>query len=185
MPILAELIATSVAETKKLAAIPSSTEPTFYPEVKTLLSGILKETGLSFEVRTSTSEAQGMPDFILGDAATFVGVYGEVKRENVTLEDLAISTEQNDQIGRYLSRTGVVLLSNVRGFGLLACRPGYERDPEKPTNPPDRELLKTVDIWSSVAGSAAHPKVDETAIQELVELIDRSVISHQFAVWLE
>jgi hypothetical protein len=175
MPILAELIATYVTGTKKLAAIPSSTEPTFYPEVKTLLAGILKERGLPFEVRTSTSEAKGMPDFVLGDAATFVGVFGEVKRENITLEDLAVSTEQNDQIGRYLSRTGVVLLSNIRGFGLLACRIGYDRDPENPTDPLDRELLKTVDLWSSVSGSAAHPKVDQVAIQQLVEIIDRSV----------
>src|ERR1700730_2948820 len=45
-----------------------------------------------------------MPDFVLGDDKMFVGVYGEVKRANVLLEDLALSTEQNDQIGRYLAR---------------------------------------------------------------------------------
>ena len=44
-----------------------------------------------------------MPDFVLGDDKMFVGVYGEVKRANVLLEDLALSTEQNDQIGRYLA----------------------------------------------------------------------------------
>src|SRR6266851_5122840 len=172
---LAPLIAAYVAETKRLAALPSSTEPTFYPEIKTLLSAILKESGLPFEVRTSTSEMKGMPDFVLGDAAMFVGVYGEVKRENIVLEDLAISVEGNDQIGRYLSRTGVVLLSNIRGFGLLACRPGYERNPEKPVRPVDRELLKTVDIWSVASGSTAYPKVDQSAIDDLVEIIDRSV----------
>jgi hypothetical protein len=105
----------------------------------------------------------------------FVGVYGEVKRENVALEDLAISTDQNDQIGRYLSRTGVVLLSNIRGFGLLACRAGYERNLEIPVAPADRELLKTVDIWSAVSGSVAHSTLDQSAINDLIEIVDRSV----------
>ena len=45
-----------------------------------------------------------MPDFVLCDNKMFVGVYGEVKRAIVLLEDLALSTEQNDQIGRYLAR---------------------------------------------------------------------------------
>jgi len=66
-----------------------------------------------------------MPDFVLGDSSLFVGVYGEVKRADATLGDLAISTEQNDQIGRYLSQTGVVLLSNarcVRAGGRSTCR---------------------------------------------------------------
>ena len=126
---LTPLAANYVAETKKLAAISTSTELTFYPEIKSLLTAILKDSGLPFEIRTSTSEGQGMPDFVLGDAAMFVGVYGEVKREDTTLKELSASTEQNDQVGRYLSQTGVVLLSNVRGFGLLACRHGYVRKP--------------------------------------------------------
>jgi hypothetical protein len=75
---------------------------------QTLLSAILKEGRLPFEVRVNTSETKGkahdMPDFVLGDDKMFVGVYGEVKRANVLLEDLALSTEQNDQIGRYLAR---------------------------------------------------------------------------------
>jgi hypothetical protein len=43
-----------------------------------------------------------MPDFVLGDSSLFVGVYGEVKLPDVDLADLAVSTQQNDQIGRYL-----------------------------------------------------------------------------------
>jgi hypothetical protein len=175
---LGPLIANYVAQTKKLAGIPSSTESTFYPDIKTLLAGILKEHTLPFEARTSTSEAKGMPDFVLADSAMFVGVYGEVKRESTTLEGLAISTEQNDQIGRYLSWTGVVLLSNVRGLGLLACRTGYERNPEKPVPPADRELLKTVDIWAAISGSASNPKVDPSTIDDLVEIIVRSVTDY-------
>ncbi len=175
MPNLTPFIANYIAETKKLAAVPTSTELTFYPEIKSLLTAILKDGALPFEVRTSTSEAQGMPDFVLGDAAMFVGVYGEVKREDVTLKDLAASTEQNDQVGRYLSRTGVVLLSNIRGFGLLACRTGYVRTPGLPVNPVHRELLKTVDLWSAASGSLGHLKIDQSAIDDLVEIVERSV----------
>jgi hypothetical protein len=40
-----------------------------------------------------------MPDFVLGDSSLFVGVYGEVKRADISFPKLAISTEQNDQIG--------------------------------------------------------------------------------------
>ena len=57
---------------------------------KTLLSSILKEGRLPFEVRVNTSETKGtahdMPDFVLGDDKMFVGVYGEVKRANCSLE---------------------------------------------------------------------------------------------------
>ena len=105
----------------------------------------------------------------------FVGVYGEVKREDVSLKNLAVSTDQNDQIGRYLSRTGVVLVSNIRGFGLLACRAGYVRNPDVPVKPIDRDLLKTVDLWSAASGTLSNPKIDQSAISELVEIVERSV----------
>ena len=106
-PLLDACAAYHVSETRHDSQ-PTSTEPTFYPVTKTLLSAILKEGRLPFEVRVNTSETKGkahdMPDFVLGDDKMFVGVYGEVKRANVLLEDLALSTEQNDQIGRYLAR---------------------------------------------------------------------------------
>src|SRR6266852_5893890 len=89
-----------VAETRHLDSQPTSTEPTFYPAIKTLISAILKQGRLPFEVRVNTSEVKGkardMPDFILGDDKMFVGVFGEVKRANETLEDIAASTERND-----------------------------------------------------------------------------------------
>jgi hypothetical protein len=96
-------LANYVAETRQ----PTSTENTFYPAIKALIFAVLKEGRLPFEVRVNTSETKGkardMPDFVLGDDKMFIGVYGEVKRANVRLEDLALSAEQNDQIGRYLS----------------------------------------------------------------------------------
>ena len=167
-----------VLETRHLDSQPSSTENTFYPAIKTLLSAILKEGRLPFEVRVNTSEARAkardMPDFVLGDDKLFVGVFGEVKRATVSLEELAASTEQKDQIGRYLAQTGVVLLCNVRGFALLACEAGYER-PKTGTVPPDkRALIKTVDLWSATSGAGPHTKIDEAAIADLIEIVDRA-----------
>jgi hypothetical protein len=137
MQTLAEVISNYVRETRRLESLPSSTETTFYPDLKLLLGAVLKSERLPFDVITGTSEGGGrrrdMPDFVLGDSSLFVGVYGEVKRADTSLADIAVSTEQNDQIGRYLSQTGVVLLSNVRGIGLLSCDPSFSREGGTPT----------------------------------------------------
>src|SRR5262249_10213003 len=101
---LASALAEYVSETRHLDGQPTSTEPTFYPAIKALISAVLKEGRLPFEVRVNTSEAKGktrdMPDFVLGDDKLFVGVFGEVKRADESLEDIAVSTERNEQIGR-------------------------------------------------------------------------------------
>lgn len=114
-----------------------------------------------------------MPDFVLGDSSLFVGVYGEVKRAGTSLAELAMSTEQNDQIGRYLSQTGVVLLCNARGIGLLTCDPTFRRETGKPVPPAKRVLEKTVDLWSVVSGGKQ--KVDRSAIDDLVSIVTRAV----------
>lgn len=172
---LADAISIYVRETRRLESIPSSTETTFYPDVKLLLNGILKQERLPFEVITGTSEAGGMPDFVLGDSSLFVGVFGEVKRANITLPSLAVSTERNNQIGRYLAQTGVVLLCNVRGFGLLSCDPSYQRLVGTPVPPEKRVLEKTVDIWSAIGGSGPKPKIDLAAIDDLISIVTRAV----------
>lgn len=171
-----------VSDTKLLDSQSSTTENTYYPAIKNLISAILKESRLPFEVRVNTSEAKGkgrdMPDFVLGDDKLFVGVYGEVKRPNASLEELAFSTEQNDQIGRYLAQTGVVLISNVRGFGLLACVAGYER-PTTGTVPPDkRDLIKIVDLWSGLSGAGPRTKVEDATIADILEIFERSVTDY-------
>jgi hypothetical protein len=162
-----------INETRKLDTLPSSTEASFYPDLKLLLSAVLKSERLPFEVITSKSESGDMPDFILGEGL-FVGVYGEVKRADVRLADLAVSTDRNDQIGRYLSQTGVVLISNVRGFGLLTCTPSFRREPGNPVPPKERVLEKTVDLWLA-AGWGSMPRIAPAAVQDLCWLITRAV----------
>ncbi|MBX4959523.1 helicase [Rhizobium lentis] len=179
---ISEVLIEYNSETRRLDTLPSSTENTFYPSIKVLIAAILKDCKLPFEVRVNTSEARAkardMPDFVLGDDKLFVGVFGEVKRPVVTLQDIANSTEQKDQIGRYLAQTGVVIVCNVRGFGLLACEPGYER-PVTGTVPPERrQLIKTVDLWSATTGIGKHAKIDNVAIAGLREIIERAVTDY-------
>ncbi len=72
---LAEVISTYVRETRRLDESPSSTETTFYPDLKLLLGAALKAERLPFEITTGTSEARArqrdMPDFVLGDRDRF------------------------------------------------------------------------------------------------------------------
>ena len=72
-----------VAETRRLSSLDSTTEETFYPAIRELLTVILRSQTLPFEVRTGTSEGKAAstdrPDFVLADSGLFVGVFGEVK----------------------------------------------------------------------------------------------------------
>ena len=168
-----------VAETRRLSSLASTTEETFYPAIRELLTVILRSQTLPFEVRTGTSEGKApstdRPDFVLADSGLFVGVFGEVKKPDETLEEIAVSTDRNDQIGRYLSRTGVALITNVRGFGLLACAPGYNRKAGTPVPPDQRDLIATVDLWGSAAGKGARIRVDTQTSTDLVALVSRSI----------
>lgn len=176
---LSEIISNYVRETRRLDSLPSSTETTFYPDLKVLLNAVLKGERLPFDVITGTSEGgarrRDMPDFVLGDSTLFVGVYGEVKRAGTSLADLAVSTEQNDQIGRYLAQTGVVLLCNVRGIGLLTCDPSFSREAGRPVPPKMRILEKAVDLWSASSGSGVKQKIDPSAIEDLISIVTRAV----------
>ena len=171
-----------VAETRRLSRLPNTTEETFYPAIRNLLAAVLRVKALPFEVRTGTSEIRqgstNRPDFVLADAALFVGVFGEVKKPNVSIEDIAVSTGRENQIGRYLARTGVVLITNVRSFGLIACTPSFERSPNMPVPPDKRETIGVVDLWAHATGKGARIRVDEPCVAEFVELVTRSVTEY-------
>lgn len=109
----------------RLFGLLSTTQETYCPAIDELLAAVLRKHDLPFEVCTGTTEAKAngtdRPDFVFGDAALFVGVYRQVKKPAVSLDDIAVYTERDDQMGRYLGRTGVVLISNIRSYGPLAC----------------------------------------------------------------
>jgi hypothetical protein len=114
-----------------------------------------------------------MPDLALYDGAgEFPVVLGEVKLPTAELEDMAVSTDRDDQIGRYLRRTGVVLLTNVRGFALLV---GGDARSNEPVPPQERHILDTVELWPSSSalkkGAAVAPEVAEA----LADLLERAV----------
>lgn len=56
----------------------------------------------------------------------FLVVCGEVKLPDADLQKLAISTENKDQIGRYLAATRAALISNIRSFALVTVKPGWK-----------------------------------------------------------
>src|ERR1044071_2400012 len=109
-------VRTFATDIAPLVRADTTREESYYPATRNLLVAILKGLGLPAQVRTSTSERRAgggidLPDIALYDGeGDFVLVYGEVKTPIPELSELAMSTAQNDQIGRYLSRTRVVLL---------------------------------------------------------------------------
>ena len=79
-------------EVAGLAASRSTTEPSYYPAIKVLLSKMLARESLPFDVRASTSESQtggghDQPDFALYDGhGDYLVVSGEVKLPSDGLE---------------------------------------------------------------------------------------------------
>ena len=140
-------------EVADIAGSPGSTEATYYPAVQRLLTAVLRARHLPFEVRVNTSQRRAaggadLPDLAFYDGAgDFVVVFGELKTPEAELADLAVSTERGDQIGRYLARTGVVLLGNVRAFGLLAVDSAHPHLGDGRVPPDRRRLLEVVDLW--------------------------------------
>lgn len=153
---IGKALAAYAREVVDIAGSPGPTEATYYPAVQRLLTAVLRARRLPFEVRVNTSQRRSaggradLPDLAFYDGAgDFVVVLGELKTAETELADLASSIERNDQIGRYLAQTGVVLLGNVRGFGLLAADPTHRGDGPVP---PERQLLEVVDLWPSASG---------------------------------
>jgi hypothetical protein len=159
----------------------TTTEETYYPALKDLISACLEDRNLPFDVRTGTSERRAgrsgidRPDIALYDGADFASVLGEVKLPTEELTAMSASTERNDQIGRYLAQTGIVLLTNVRSVGLLACRPRFVRVAGQPVPPESRDLLHVVDLWSSITALQKHHAVSTGAFGELADLLERAV----------
>lgn len=99
-----------------------------------------------------------------------------MKTPKVRVEDLATSTDQNDQLGRYLAQTGAVILSTVRSFGLLAVTPGAKRTVGKPIRAEDRELLSVVHLWETEKAFRERKPVLPSKIAALADLVEQAVV---------
>jgi hypothetical protein len=167
-------------ETSALYRATSTTEKSYYPAIKELWGRLLESRNLPFEVRVETSEGSAatgtkLPDLALYDRGEFVSVLSEVKPPDVEIAKMATSVEHNNQVGRYLSRTGVMLLCNIRAVGLLACKPGYARQLNIPVPPDKRDLLETVNLWPSEDALRKGRPIDKDAEAELADLLERAV----------
>lgn len=167
-------------EVAALSASRSTTEPSYYPAIKTLLSKMLERETLPFEVRASTSESRtgggrDMPDLALYDGqGDYLVVAGEVKLPSDDIRTIAFSEERNDQIGRYLAQTGVVLVTNVRGFGLLTV--GRDNPPTATrVSPKHRVLEHVVELWPSPSTMEQRRAIPPEAIEELFLLVETAV----------
>ena len=167
------------AEVATLVASETTREESYYPAVRNLLVAVLKELGLPAEVRTSTSERRAgggvnLPDIALYDGAgDFILVCGEVKLPDTDLEEVGMSVGRKDQIGRYLALTRVVLLCNVRSFGLLTVAPEY--DGPGPVPPESRRLEQVAELWPSTAELKRGKDVEPGRVSELMSLIEAAV----------
>ncbi|RIL01406.1 MAG: helicase [Proteobacteria bacterium] len=153
----------------------TTTEATFYPRIRDLLSQLLDSRTLPFEVRVETRERDDKPDLALYDRGDYAAVLVEVKLPSETLTEIAWSTDHTDQIGRYLAQTGVVIVSNVRSYGLLACKAGIERPPGVSVPPEQREMLGVAELWVSEEAFARGDAVSADQLGELADLLERAV----------
>jgi len=165
-----------IDEVRRLVGAASTTEETYYPAIKGLLTRALEFLKLPFEARTSTAETRAqrgidLPDFALYDGpGEFLVVCGEVKLPTGNLQELAFSEERNNQIGRYLAQTGAVLVSNIRGFGLVTIKSGTSRDTA--IRAADRNLERVVEFWPSTNAMREARDVGEGAITEFLEILE-------------
>ena len=162
-----------------LIAAGSTTEASYYPAIKAIVAAALAVEALPFDVRVNTSERKtgggiNLPDIALYDAGgLFVAVCGEVKLPDTELEELAMSTDGKDQIGRYLAATRAVLLSNVCAFGLLTVK--SEWDGSGPVPPSERRIEQVVDLWPSATVLRQKKPIDPAALTAFVSLVETAV----------
>jgi hypothetical protein len=167
------------AEVSKLELADTTREETYYPAIKTLFTEFLNSQKLPFEARTSTSERRAgggidLPDLALYDGSgDFVVALCEVKLPAVTIAKMATSVERNDQIGRYLAQDRVVILCNLRAFGLLTISPEFTG--RGPVPVVHRRLEETVELWSAEVSPNANRKISSETAVRFSDLIEAAV----------
>ncbi len=171
-------VASYARDVAVLLGTPGVNELTYYPALQSLLSGLLRDRGLPFQVRIGTSQYRptggaDMPDLALYDGAgEFPVVLGEVKLPSADLDEMALSTGTEDQVGRYLRRTGVVLLTNIRGFSLVVSG---NASGDGPVAPDHRRVLDTVELWPSASALKKGAAVSAESAEALGDLLERAV----------
>src|SRR5437867_3765123 len=170
------------AEVSKLELADTICEEIYYPAIKTLFAEFLNSQKLPFEARTSTSERRAgggidLPDLALYDGSgDFVVALCEVKLPGITIAKMATSLERNDQIGRYLAQDRVVILCDLRAFGLLTISPEFTG--RGPVPVAQRRLEETVELWSAEVPASAKRKISSETASRLADLIEAAVMRY-------
>lgn len=168
-------------EIQKLSDDDSTTEGSYYGELESLLEAVLTELDLPSDVRSETSQNRSdhrrdQPDIAIYDrGGDFPLILGEVKQPDQDLAQMAMSTEQNNQIGRYLAQTNAVILNNIRGVGLVVTDSDYTGDGAVP--PEHREFIEEVHLWPSSAAFHRGESPDVTCAEVLLDLVEFAVSS--------
>jgi Type ISP C-terminal specificity domain/N-6 DNA Methylase len=179
LPVLTKAAKAYAHDVGELISAGSTTEATYYPSVRSLISATLVAEDLPFNVRINTSEQKtgggiNLPDVALYDSGgQFLVICGEVKLPAVDLDQLAMSTDNKDQIGRYLAATQAVLISNVRSFGLLTVSPKWKGHGSIP--PEGRRVEQVVELWPSISALKSGKAIDPSALEAFAELIETAV----------
>src|SRR5437870_884673 len=166
-------------EVSKLELADTTREETYYPAIKALFAELLNSQKLPFEVRMSTSERRAgggtdLPDLALYDGSgDFVVALCEVKLPGTTIAKMATSVERNDQIGRYLAQDRVVILCNLRAFGLLTISPEFTG--RGPIPVAHRRLEETVELWSAEVSASAKRTINSETATRFTDLIEAAV----------
>jgi hypothetical protein len=168
-------------DVSRLTASRSTTELTYYPAIKSLIEALLIELELRLDVRASTSEVRtgggrDAPDFAVYDGAgDFVMLLVEVKSPGADVRELALSTDQGDQVGRYLSSTGVVLVSTVREFAIVTVN---GRSRERAVPPGRRTVSDVVELWATDAAMRRGTRIPDDRGRDLAHLLEDALTRH-------
>jgi len=169
-------------DVSRLSAAESTTEATYYPAIKSLIEAALSQLELRLDVRASTSEARrsggrDAPDFAIYDGAGgFVMLYVEVKLVDIDVRELAVSRDNNDQIGRYLSATSAVLLCTLREFAVVTSGGTARRGVS--VAPANRRVSDVIELWPTVGGFRSGSRIADERGQELTSLLEDVLTRH-------
>lgn len=161
-------------EATRLIASETTTEATFYPAIKHLLTCALLERSLPFEVRTNTSESGDQPDLAFYDGqGDYLVLAGEAKLPDADLIDLCQSEANKNQIGRYLAQTRAAVVTNVRGFALVTVDPSWRQKGPVPSNA--RRIEVVVELWASASAMRRADPIDPRLWDRLCDLVETAV----------
>lgn len=164
-------------EVRKLVTSDTAAEESYYPAIKSLLTSLLKERNLPGDVRVNTRERRSgggvdRPDLAIYDGSgDFILVGCETKLPDQDVLAIAASESGNSQVGRYLAKSKVVIVTNVRSLVLVTAPDWRGTGPVPPT---ERTIGVPVELWPSTNAMRSAPAAED-ALAALADLVEEAV----------